>query len=91
MMSKAKYYPPYESRYERTYTLYGGWQSRISNLPSGIYLQIWNYVRYAGWVQGPEQLPLFRFIGWFNIPTIVKDIRRTFRHRIQAVVNRSID
>lgn len=92
LMEKAQYYPPYDSpNYQRTYTLYGGWKSRISNTWSGLSLTIWNNVYYAEWVQGEGQQPIFRWIGWYRIAEEADKMRKTFRSRIQAIINKNIE
>lgn len=95
LMQKAQYYPPYEgsnyTSYIRTYTLYEGWKSRISNTWSALALTIWNNVYYAKWVQGKEQQPIFKWIGWYRIAEEMEKIRRSYRDRIQKIVKKNLE
>lgn len=91
IMDQVHYYPPYEGVYIRTYNLYRGWKSRITQSMAGLSLTIWNNVFYADRVQGEGQTSLFENIGWIKVIDAANEVRKTFRKRLQEIIVRSLD
>lgn len=90
VMEEMKYYPPQppDSKYERTYTLFSDWTYFIEQRARGLFLFITNYVRYAKYVQGPNQQAIFESIGWIKLKDSIDRIRQTYRSDLQEIINR---
>lgn len=91
VMEAVTYYPPYEAiSYIRTGNLGYGWDSYLRHTMSGIYLTFNNDVPYAPYVQGENQQPIFREIGWNRFYEVIEDERRDWRPTLQRIVKENL-
>lgn len=88
LVKRMQVYPPYESRYVRTFRLQGNWHARVRTIGGAYTVFVENATPYGPYVQGSRQWFLHAEHGWITLQQAID--RPAFVNGCKNIMNKAV-